>query len=203
MSDRYQPIRPTIVTFAAMVMLAVAASAASAAIPLTQQLLRPNEIAGYRVVLGHETLKGVGALGEEIKSLCVKVESHDERSHAGFMAGEEESLGSRAGSHGGLAFSIVGQFASSRQASTFFRRDDQLCGSPTARQRHQAGITKLAMTRIPGAVGYRFSKLDFSWVMFARGRYVYAEGLLGGPPQARRFASGVEAFYARIRHRSQ
>jgi hypothetical protein len=171
---------------------------------LRRRVLNANDIPGYTAVLSHEPLRTVGDFDEEVASLCVKVESRHRLSHAGFVSGYEESLGDRSPATGGVAFSIVSRFASAMRAETFLQRDHRLCGSPTMRQRYRAGVAKLKVMGIPGSVGYRLSasgKQTYYLVMFASGSYIYTEALMSRTPAGRRFTSGVDALYERVRGR--
>lgn len=162
---------------------------------LEQRLLRPNEMPGYGSIIGHESLRQAEDLSEEIKSLCVKIESPQALKHSGFISGYEESLGDKTKT-GGVAFSIVGQFGSPNEATTFLRHDDSLCGGRPTRSEK---VTKLNAKGIPGAIGYRLGSGSPTpyWMMFAAGPYVYAEGMLGSSG-AREFTTGVERLYRRV-----
>jgi len=166
-------------------------------LPYAQRVLQPDEMPGYKSIIAHKPLRQAGVLGEEIKSLCVKIESPQALKRSGFISGYEESLSDKTKA-GGVAFSMVGQFGSAHEAKTFLLHDDSVCGGPTTHS-GQGLVTRLNANGIPGAVGYRLGSGSPTpyWMMFAAGRYVYAEGMLGSSG-ATQFTTGVERLYRRV-----
>jgi hypothetical protein len=172
---------------------------------LRERVLGPNGIDGYSSISSHRVVRGVRQLSEDLDSLCIKVAPKDILHDAGFISGYEESLGSHSPSVTGVALSIVARFASRSRASMFLQRNDGLCSSAIARRKYEGGVVRLRM-RVPGYVGYRLGdapNVTDYWVMFAVGRYLYAEALLTSQPAEHRFAKGSERLYERVREVSR
>ncbi len=179
---------------------------AVATVALPQRVLAPNELHGYTAVLGAMPLRTGAAFREEVGSLCINVEPARDLERAGFIMGYEESLARRA-NPAGTAVSIAAQFRSRQDASDFLGRDDRVCGSPTAQRRNSRLFTRLAISNIPHAIGYRVAtrlgqtagrSQYYYWEMFSTGRYAYIEALVSGGRQAQLIAA-ADSLYKRVR----